>query len=482
MGVLKISEFILNMDATSIAKAIQNGEITSLEAVTTYIEQIKKINPSINALVEDRFAEALTEANVVDNNENIENKPLYGVPISVKESFHVANMKTTGGLEHRQDLIARNDAEVVSLLKEAGAIILGKTNTPALCFCQETENKLYGRTNNPWDPTRTAGGSSGGEGALLSAGGSALGIGSDIGGSIRFPSHFNGVIGFKPGMDQVSAVGHFPAIYHPLQKRMLAMGPMGKSVQDMELMYRIIANNTMSTLTLQDFKIEILPGNTNYPLSESTKEILDQIENFLTVSHSTTRRVPPFFEDSALLWQEIMSIQGSKLVQNEAFNNDRSNVLKAYLKEKLTQRTTIHPYLSWALLGSKLFKPSKNRVKEIETVIHNGDTDLATYLDKRLLIFPVYHSGALHHGKVYKEIFSIRKTVLAYMPYVAYANVWGLPSLTIPVGTDENNMPISIQVMSAIGNEDALFQLGKILEKKFGGYIQSDPVHSLQFV
>ena len=127
----------------------------------------------------------------------------------MKESFHVEGMRTTGGLLNRKESIQDADAEVVRKLRNEGAIILGKTNTPALCFCQETDNKLYGRTNNPWDLTRTAGGSSGGEGVLIAIGGAAVGLGSDIGGSIRLPSHFNGVVGFKSGNSQVSSVGVF---------------------------------------------------------------------------------------------------------------------------------------------------------------------------------------------------------------------------------------------------------------------------------
>ncbi|OZU88575.1 amidase [Virgibacillus indicus] len=466
---------IVSLDATSIASIIKSGSITSVEATKIYIEQINKVNPSINALVEDRFNEAITEAEERDAFFKQSDKvgPLHGVPISVKESFHVENMKTTGGLEHRQDLIARTDAEVIAKLKKAGAVILGKTNTPALCFCQETDNKLYGRTNNPWDITRTAGGSSGGEGALLASGGAAVGIGSDIGGSIRIPSHFNGVVGFKPGMHQVSAEGHFPPIMIPLQERMLTMGPMGKSVRDMSLIYDIIANNRPSWRSLQDFKIEILPGNNNYPLEDDTKVILTNIEKFISQSYYTKRSVPPFFEESALLWQEIMSMYGSKLIEEEAFNNDRSNVFSAFFKEKLTQRTKVHPYLSWAIIGSKLFKPSKGRIREIEALIEEGDKKVEEYLTNRILIFPVYHSTALHHGKVFKELFSVRKTFLDYMPYVAYANVWGLPSLTIPVGADEKGLPIGIQLISCNGNENAIFQLGKLVEKKFRGYIRA---------
>ncbi len=231
-----------------------------------------KINPLINAIVEDRYDAAISEALEKDNQtEKADKGPLFGVPISVKEAFQVANMKMTGGLVSRKHLIAREDAKVIKKLKSAGAIILGKTNTPMLCFCQETDNKLYGRTNNPWDVTRTPGGSSGGEGALLGAGGAAAGIGSDIGGSIRFPSHFNGVVGFKPGKFQVSADGHFPSNSHALQERMSGMGPMGKSVRDMELLYGIIADTPPAEQSLDDVNIEILSEDTNVPLSKNKR-------------------------------------------------------------------------------------------------------------------------------------------------------------------------------------------------------------------
>lgn len=464
---------LVAMDATSIASAIQNKQVTSKAAVSAYIAHILNVNPNINAMVEDRFDAAIHEANELDQMlaRGEVKGPLHGVPISVKESLHVAEMKTTGGLEHRQDLISRVDAEVVGRLKNAGAIILGKTNTPALCFCQETENKLYGRTNNPWDTSRTAGGSSGGEGALLAVGGAAAGIGSDIGGSIRFPAHFNGIVGFKPGMFTISNDGHFPAVIHALQARMLTIGPMGKSVQDMRLFYQILSGISLDPKPLNRFRIEVLPSTIDYPLSEKTKHILNQVELFLEKTFSTKQSIPPYFRDSALIWQEIMSMEGSKLIEQEAYNNDRSSVYTSFFKEKLTQRTKVHPYLSWAIMGAKMFRPSRKRIREVESIIEQGDELLKTYLKNRLLIFPVYHSGALRHGQVFKEIFSIRKTFLQYMPYAAYANVWGLPALTIPVGTDENNMPISIQIMSSTGNEDALFRLGRLIEKKFRGYV-----------
>ena len=463
----------MDLDATTLLNLLKKGNITSEAIVTTYVEHIKKTNPPINAIVEERFDDAIAEARKYDQQKKNGTMPvgkLAGVPISVKESFHVANMKTTGGLEHRQDLISRVDAEVVRKLRNEGAIILGKTNTATLCYCQETDNKLYGRTNNPWNLNATAGGSSGGEGALLAIGGSAVGIASDIGGSIRIPSHFNGVVGFKPGMFKVSADGHYPEMTQPLQQRMLGIGPMGKSVRDMELIYRIISDTSSTAITLRDYKIELLSEQVDYPLTESTKRVLRAIEDFLDQLIFTKRGVPPLFDDSALLWQEIMSIDGSEVIEREAYSKDRSPIIRTYLNEKLTKKTEIHPHLSWAILGSKLFRPSKKRIREINEIIKRGDEWLSDYLNDRLLIFPVYHTSAPEHGKVFKEIFSIRKTFLQYMPYIAYANVWGLPALTLPVGKDDDGMPISIQIISAPGNEDAIFRLGSIIEKKFKGY------------
>lgn len=241
---LKVTtEFVLDADATTIQQMIQKGELTSTEVVTIYSEHIERVNPVVNSIVEKRFTKALREAEGVNRrivNEKSVGK-LLGVPISMKDSFDVKGMATTGGLSHRKNKMEGNDAEVVRKLKQEGAIILGKTNTPELCLCQETDNKLYGRTNNPRDLTRTAGGSSGGEAATIALGAAAAGLGSDIGGSIRLPSHFNGVVGFKPGKFQVSSAGSFPQEENPLQSRMLGIGPITKSVRDAALIYSIIA-------------------------------------------------------------------------------------------------------------------------------------------------------------------------------------------------------------------------------------------------
>ncbi|WP_217588651.1 amidase [Lentibacillus saliphilus] len=467
-----INHKIYSRDATYLSKAIKQGDYTSTYLVTQFIEHIKHVNPAVNAVVEDRFHNALREAERADQQiaENKEIGPLHGVPISVKESYDVQGMKTTGGLLHRQDLMVKKDADVITRLKEAGAIILGKTNTPTLCFCQETDNKLYGKTNNPWDLACTAGGSSGGEGALLSVGGAAVGVGSDIGGSIRFPAHFNGVIGFKPGRNQVSDAGHFPTVTNSLQHRMLGIGPMGKSVRDMRLLYSIMSGSKQSEQNIEPFNIDVITPDGDNPLDASGQQLMKQIQHHLGESFLTTFATPPFWDSSAQLWQEIMSIDGAASIKKEAFPSDRLSPWKAYIQESITHKTNHHTYLSWALIGAQLFKPSMKRQMDIAHILREGDQQLDSYFNNRILISPVYHRGAPEHGTVYKEIFSIKKSFRKYMPFTAYANVWGLPALVVPVGQDEAGMPIAIQLMSKNGNEDALFKLGEIIEKAWGGY------------
>src|SRR5699024_3182156 len=129
----------------------------------------------------------------------------------------------------------------------------------------------------------------------------------------------------------------------------------------------------------------------------------------------------------------------------------------------------------WALIGATLFKPSQKRVEELVSYFSQGDEEVYNYYENRVSILPVYHSAALPHGDVYREIFSIKKTYQQVMPYVAYANVWGLPSLTIPIGVDDANMPIGIQIISRVGNEDLIFHVGKLMEREFRGYVRSTP-------
>lgn len=466
---------ILDLDAIQLALKIKSGEITSLEATKIYIKQINKTNPFINAMIEERFTEALAEAKECD--EVITNGEakgrLFGVPISIKEAYNVAGLKTTSGLLHRKDLIEDEDSEVASLLRKEGAIILGKTNTPTLCFCQETDNKIYGKTNNPWNLNFTSGGSSGGEGALIAVGGVAVGIGSDIGGSLRFPGHFNGVITFKSGDDQVSQKGHYLYVKDPYQYSMLGMGAVAKSVNDAELINDIISKQQAKDVEIGNFQITIPNKHPKYPLDEDTEKLLLSIKDFFSASQVVREEFPPMFEEFATIWQLIMSIDGGNSIKKAAEGTIGSfNPFKEFTKEKLTGKSDWHSYLTWALIGTRLFKPSKRQLAILLEKLAIAKQKNKEFLKNNILILPVYHSPAKEHGQIYRELFSITKSYRKYIPYVAYANTLGLPALTIPVGENSAGMPIAFQLVSAVGNEKALFHFGRMLEQSFRGYVR----------
>src|SRR5688500_17438049 len=184
------------MDVTALASRIQHKNIRSIDVTSAFIEQMKSINPKIQCVVEERVSDTLWAARKCDQliAENKHAGKLFGVPISVKECLDVEGMKTTGGLKHRKNYIADKDAESVRRLKEAGAIVLCKTNTSTGCLTLESNNKLYGRTNNPWNHSRTAGGSRGGESAVIASGGAAAGIGPEPAGPRRLAGGCNGVV------------------------------------------------------------------------------------------------------------------------------------------------------------------------------------------------------------------------------------------------------------------------------------------------
>lgn len=463
---------ILDLDATELAAKIKQGEYTSYDVVSTYVTHLEKANKHINCLTFDRFDLAKQEAREADlaiQSGQVVGR-LHGVPISIKDCFHVAGMATTSGLPHRKDWIEEQDAEAVALLKQEGAIIIGKTNTPALCFCQETDNKLHGKTNNPWDLSRTSGGSSGGEGALIAVGGAAVGLGADIGGSIRFPSHSNGIVGFKSGKSQVSAVGNFPHVAIEEQDRMLGVGAMAKSVRDARLMNEVLSGHKRSFVDLDAYTLVVPEREFHIPLNEITAKTLDELRQALAVDFQVESDKPPYFDPTTVMWQEIMSINGGKQVMKLMSEDSNRNPITEFVWEKLTGKSEVHSYLSWALIGARLFKPSDKRLTEIRGLLQKGDEELKQYFAKRILILPVYYEPAQKHGKLYGEIFSMTKSYKKYMPYVAYANVWGLPALTIPITRDEQNMPIGIQLISVNGNEDALFQLAEYLEETVHKY------------
>jgi fatty acid amide hydrolase len=226
--------------ASQITRRIAAREISALQVCEAYLARIAEVNPRIHAVAVPLYEQALAAARDADvrqaRGESL--GPLHGVPVTVKECFHVARTPATLGLLHRKDELQPEDGILVRRLRNAGAILLGKTNVPQLMLWHECDNPLYGRTNNPWDLSRTPGGSTGGEAALIAARGSALGLGNDLGGSIRAPAHFCGIYGLKPTSGRLPR-GGVAGTFQGMEALLSAPGPLARSAEDLALFMRV---------------------------------------------------------------------------------------------------------------------------------------------------------------------------------------------------------------------------------------------------
>lgn len=241
------------LDATELAARIRCRELSPVEVVRALRERGERLNPTLNAVVawapdaEQRAREA--EAAVLRGDPDL--GPLHGVPFTVKDTLDAAGLPVTRGSLLFKDEVAAHDAAAVARLRAAGGIVLGKTNTPEFALWWETGNRVFGTTPNPWDLTRTAGGSSGGEAAGLAAGLTPLGLAGDVGGSIRLPAHHCGVLGYKPSHGRVPLSGHFPETL----TRFMHVGPMARSARDIALAMQLLSGADGS-----DFHALPIPG------------------------------------------------------------------------------------------------------------------------------------------------------------------------------------------------------------------------------
>jgi amidase len=233
---------LIYASATALARAIRAKEVSATEAVHAYLHRIEEVNPALNAVVQlcaeaaqaqSRAADAaLARGQILG--------PLHGVPMTIKDSLDTAGVITTGGTKGRATFVPAHDAPVVARLRAAGAILLGKTNTPELTLGGETDNVIYGRTNNPYDLSRTPGGSSGGAAAIAAAGGAPFDIGSDTAASIRWPAHCCGIAGIKPTAGRVPRTGHIIPFGLGARDLLTQNGPMARFVEDLSLILPIL--------------------------------------------------------------------------------------------------------------------------------------------------------------------------------------------------------------------------------------------------
>ncbi|KAJ8967319.1 hypothetical protein NQ317_000970 [Molorchus minor] len=456
---------LLKISATDLAAKIRKKELPSEEICKAYIERIKEVNPVINAIVEERFQQALKEAKNVDDyltkcslseEDLVKIKPLLGVPITVKESCSLQGMSLTGGLINRTGYKAESDGEAVARLKTSGAIPLLVSNTPELCGWVETTNFITGRTNNPYDTTCTSGGSSGGEGALLGAGASVIGLGSDIAGSIRVPAMFNGIFGHKPTARLVSIKGHFPYCYDEKFKDALLVGPMTRYAKDLRLMMKILVgdkqtahlklNQEVDISKLKVFSMDNSKSILEPPVQDEIKSAIRDAVKYLSKQCG-----------AKIMDHKFKELQYALTV---CAKDENQNLFVETLKSIFGQSDYSWFVMQFLILNKVFDTFVSDHSREVaimkkELLEHLGDNGI--------LIYPTMLSSAVKH---YETFF-----VSSGISYLIIANSLGLPATNVPCGLDKNGLPIGIQIIAAPNQDRLCLAVAEELEKCFGGWI-----------
>src|SRR5260221_2688179 len=308
--------------AARLARAIRNGRLSSVEATRAHLERIARLNGPLNALVVVDREGALKSAGAADRARSKKNAglgPLHGVPITLKEAFDVTGLGTTSSHPPLKDNVARDDASLVARLRAAGAVILGKTNVPELCADFQTDSPLFGTSKNAWDEQRTAGGSTGGGAVAVAARLSPLELGSDIGGSVRNPAHFNGIFSLKPTEWRVPGRGHVPDLPGVTRavRYMGSFGPLARSVDDLELALRIVAGpdgyeaeaarvpiGPTPKLKAGDLRIAVLETNPLVRVSEDTAKVVQATARLLSRAGAKVKRAEPEGLDWTQSWDD----------------------------------------------------------------------------------------------------------------------------------------------------------------------------------
>ncbi len=464
--------------AIAIAKKIRDRKISSREALDYFLARVDSLDKPINSVVTIDAARARAEADAADAAlaRGEIRGPLHGVPMTIKDSFQTAGMRTTSGAPELKDFVPQEDAWPVARLRQAGAIIYGKTNLPIYAGDLQSYNEVFGTTNNPHDLTRTPGGSSGGSAAALACGFTPLELGSDIGGSIRLPSHMSGVVGHKPSYGIVPAHGQIPGPPGTLTLADLAVaGPMARTVDDLKLGLDIMAGPNRWDGPAWRLK---LPPPRHRKLAEY------RIAAWLD---DPACRVEP--ESRALLEKAAATLASA----GAAVDYDAR---PAFTLEKVAD--TFFALLQAALAGGVSFE------KIEQYAATSGDTSAAqtrrllamrhrqwlSYNERRLqmrkrweefftqwdaILLPVMPCPAIPHDHSEPQASRMATVGGDQMPYwnlttwMAPAGACYLPATVVPVGTLSNGLPVGIQIVGPFLEDRTTLDLGRHLHARMGG-------------
>src|ERR1051325_4729738 len=442
---------------TEIARLIKTREVSPVEVIEAHLEQISALNPKLNAIV-TLAPDVLERAKAAEK--AVATGLLHGVPITIKDTIETAGLRSTSGSVLRREYVPENDAPAVARLKAAGAIILGKTNAAEMAMDYTADNPVFGRTNNPYNPLLTPGGSSGGEAAAIAACMSAGGLGTDLAGSIRIPSHFCGVAGLKPTVGRVPGDGQFPPSAGPYSLG-AAVGPMARNVSYLRLLFSVLAGIETKTGAALDrqpgLRVAFYTDDGVAPVTAETQLAVETAAAALSAAGFVTEEIrPPGVERGHELWLKLFS--RASVVQlrnvysgNEALGGDFVRWRLATADD--TPPPSLDDYIKFWL--------ERDRLRE----------ELIEWMKQTpLLLAPVGATPAYEHGTLKVRVGEQSLSTFRAFSYCQTFNVFDLPVVVIPVATSKDGLPIGVQIIGRPFAEAAILDAAAIIEAAVGGW------------
>jgi Asp-tRNA(Asn)/Glu-tRNA(Gln) amidotransferase A subunit family amidase len=426
---------------TTLAELIRTRAASPVEILQAHLDRIAQVNPGLNAIVTlapDAIDKAKAAETAVMRGELL--GPLHGVPITVKDTIETKGLRTTSGCALRSDFVPGRDARAVARLKAAGAIILGKTNTAEMAMDYDTENPVFGRGNNPHNPELTTGGSSGGEAAAIATFMSPAGIGSDLAGSIRIPSHFCGIAGLKPTVGPVPGDGQFPPSAGPYSLGAV-IGPMARSVADLRLLFHVLAGLIQASDSLRE-RQSLLKGRRVCwyvddgvsPVTEETRQAVQTAARVLADAGLSAEEVsPPGIERGHELWLKLFS--RASVVQLRKVYSGNEEKAGDFVRWRLATADndpvpTLDDYISTWL--------ERDRLR----------MELVDWMEQTpLLLAPVGATPAWPHKTHKVQVGERTVNTFRAFSYSQTFNVFDLPVVVVPVGRSVEGLPIGVQIV-----------------------------------
>lgn len=472
------SDNLTLQSASDLADAIRTGRTSAREVMEAHL-RIYADRPWMNALAEERFEEALVEADEVDTliqrgTPGLSDLPLLGVPVSVKELIAVKGLSHTAGMAHRRGHRAVADAPAVARLRAAGAIIVGVGNAPGPVFWIETNNAFYGRTANAYDPRRTAGGSSGGEGAGVGSGAVPVALGSDMAGSIRIPAHLNGVFGHLPTPGLIPNTGHYPMLEGDF-RRLLWFGPLTRRASDLHLMLQVLAGPHRSDPTTRP--IDLLEPST-VELS-GMRVVVGRDTSFTgpraDLAAAQNRAAEHLAAQGAVVAEESFTATraagalffAQAIAEADTAAMMRTIIAPASSRPDGTARqlpgVPLVPATVLAAAESAPIRFLRNlSTRRLVAAAQRAAEQTEELLQDGVLLTPPFPRVAPRHRSTAGQIWLTHSTLIF--------NVLGLPTTQIPLGLDGRGLPLGVQASSAAGTDHRTIAVALELERAFGGW------------